>query len=224
MNFMHKIYNNLYWYRHYDENGKTYRTANPNGNRFYFDFAGLQVLYYDYENKPTKEKFLEKQKLFSTVKNFKAEEKIKQEKYIEKPADVAREIASFFDVEKYLLGGIDRSNNYINENFTYKLLDLANLSGARDAQLERKVYFNEKMIKLNDNDEKEKVKIENDIKKIDKKIEEIDNAIWDLSSETERFKIKFQQENTLNDVVQSISSWLKENQNMVKAIKKIDTE
>ncbi|AHA68098.1 Hypothetical protein Asd1617_05271 [Shigella dysenteriae 1617] len=104
------------------------------------------------------------------------------------------------------------------------MLDLANLSGARDAQLERKVYFNEKMIKLNDNDEKEKVKIENDIKKIDKKIEEIDNAIWDLSSETERFKIKFQQENTLNDVVQSISSWLKENQNMVKAIKKIDTE
>ncbi|EEC8218270.1 hypothetical protein PQ181_005118, partial [Escherichia coli] len=98
----------------------------------------------------------------------------------------------------------------------------ANLSGTRDAQLERKVYFNEKMLNLNDNDEK--VKIENDIKKIDKKIEEIDNAIRDLSSETERFKIKYQQENTLNDVVQNIRTWLKENQNMVKAIKKIDTE
>ncbi|EFD4514360.1 hypothetical protein CPO89_005206, partial [Escherichia coli] len=133
--------NNLYWYRHYDENGneKTYRTANPNGNRFYFDFAGLQVLYYDYENKnkPTKEKFLEKQNLFLTVKNFKAEEKINQEKYIEKPANVAHEIASFFDIEQYLLGGIDRNNNYINENFTYKFQDLANLSGTRDAQLER---------------------------------------------------------------------------------------
>ncbi|EOR3356620.1 type III effector protein, partial [Escherichia coli] len=226
VNFMHKIYNNLYWYRHYDENGneKTYRTANPNGNRFYFDFAGLQVLYYDYENKnkPTKEKFLEKQNLFLTVKNFKAEEKINQEKYIEKPANVAHEIASFFDIEQYLLGGIDRNNNYINENFTYKFQDLANLSGTRDAQLERKVYFNEKMLNLNDNDEK--VKIENDIKKIDKKIEEIDNAIRDLSSETERFKIKYQQENTLNDVVQNIRTWLKENQNMVKAIKKIDTE
>ncbi|EKW52763.1 hypothetical protein EC960932_5073 [Escherichia coli 96.0932] len=223
---MHKIYNNLYWYRHYDENGneKTYRTANPNGNRFYFDFAGLQVLYYDYENKnkPTKEKFLEKQNLFLTVKNFKAEEKINQEKYIEKPANVAHEIASFFDIEQYLLGGIDRNNNYINENFTYKFQDLANLSGTRDAQLERKVYFNEKMLNLNDNDEK--VKIENDIKKIDKKIEKIDNAIRDLSSETERFKIKYQQENTLNDVVQNIRTWLKENQNMVKAIKKIDTE
>ncbi|EHV33468.1 hypothetical protein ECDEC5C_4602 [Escherichia coli DEC5C] len=56
------------------------------------------------------------------------------------------------------------------------------------------------MLNLNDNDEK--VKIENDIKKIDKKIEEIDNAIRDLFSETERFKIKYQQENTLNDVVQ----------------------
>ncbi|EEX9896184.1 hypothetical protein DVK83_004825 [Escherichia coli] len=78
------------------------------------------------------------------------------------------------------------------------------------------------MLNLNDNDEK--VKIENDIKKIDKKIEEIDNAIRDLSSETERFKIKYQQENTLNDVVQNISTWLKENKNMVKAIKKIDTE
>ncbi|EEW4271821.1 type III effector protein, partial [Escherichia coli] len=146
------------------------------------------------------------------------------EKYIEKPANVAHEIASFFDIEQYLLEVIDRNNNYINENFTYKLQDLANLSGARDAQLERKVYFDIKMLNLNDNDEKEKVKIENDIKKIDKKIEEIDNAIWDLSSETERFKIKFQQENRLNDVILGISRWLKENQVMVETIKKIDTE
>ncbi|EGM7734839.1 hypothetical protein K2935_002434 [Escherichia albertii] len=225
---MHKIYNNLYWYRRYDENGneKTYRTANPNGNRFHFDFADLQFLFFDHEkkNNPKKENFVEMQKLFLTVKNFKAEEKINQEKYIEKPADVAHEIASFFDIEQYLLGGIDRNNNYINENFTYKLLDLTNLSGARNAQPERKIYFDEKMLKLNDNDEKEKVKIENDIKKIDKKIEEIDNAIRDLSSETERFKIKFQQENRLNDVILGISRWLKENQVMVEIIKKIDTE
>ncbi|EKQ5579524.1 STAT, all-alpha domain protein, partial [Escherichia coli] len=55
-------------------------------------------------------------------------------------------------------------------------------------------------------------------------IEEIDNKILDLSSETERFKINFQQENTLNDVVQGISRWLKENHLMVEAIKKTDTE
>ncbi|WP_137535622.1 type III effector protein [Escherichia coli] len=228
VNFMQKIYNNLDWYRRYDENGKikTYRSINPNGNRFYFDFNDLQFLYYDHEKKngPKLEDFVKMQNVFLTVKNFKAEEKINQEKYIEKPANVAHEIASFFDIEQYLLGGIDRNNNYINENFTYKLLDLANLSGARDAQLERKVYFDIKMLKLNDNDEKEKVKIGNDIKKIDKKIKEIDNAIWDLSSETERFKIKFQQENRLNDVILGISRWLKENQVMVETIKKIDTE
>lgn len=45
-----------------------------------------------------------------------------------------------------------------------------------------------------------------------------------FSSETERFKIKFQQENRLNDVILGISSWLKENQVMVETIKKIDTE
>lgn len=228
VNFMQKIYNNLDWYRHYDENGKikTYRSINPNGNRFHFDFNDLQFLYYDHEktNGPKVEDFVKMQNVFLTVKNFKAEEKINQEKYIEKPANVAHEIASFFDIEQYLLGVIDRNNNYINENFTYKLQDLANLSGARDAQLERKVYFDIKMLNLNDNDEKEKVKIENDIKKIDKKIEEIDNAIWDLSSETERFKIKFQQENRLNDVILGISRWLKENQVMVETIKKIDTE
>ncbi|MFQ3383072.1 type III effector protein [Escherichia coli] len=228
VNFMHNIYNNLDWYRRYDENGKikTYRSINPNGNRFYFDFNDLQFLYYDHEKKngPKVEDFVKMQNFFLTVKNFKAKEKINQEKYIEKPANVAHEIASFFDIEQYLLGVIDRNNNYINESFTYKLLDLANLSGARNAQLERKIYFDEKMLELNDNDEKGKVKIENDIKKIDKIIEEIDNKILDLSSETERFKINFQQENTLNDVVQGISRWLKENHLMVEAIKKTDTE
>ncbi|EJE3086858.1 type III effector protein, partial [Escherichia coli] len=98
------------------------------------------------------------------------------------------------------------------------------LTVERNAQLERKIYFDEKMLELNDNDEKGKVKIENDIEKIDKIIEEIDNKILDLSSETERFKINFQQKNILNDVVQGISRWLKENHLMVEAIKKTDTE
>lgn len=70
---------------------------------------------------------------------------------------------------------------------------LSKLTVERNAQLERKIYFDEKMLELNDNDEKGKVKIENDIEKIDKIIEEIDNKILDLSSETERFKINFQQ-------------------------------
>lgn len=228
VNFMHKIYNNLYWYRHYDENGneKTYRTANPNGNRFYFDFAGLQVLYYDYENenKPTKDRFLEKQNLFSTVKNFKAEEKINQEKYIEKPADVAREIASFFDIEKYVLGVIDDYYNYINEGFTYKMEDLANLSDARNAQVKRKVDLGELILNLNDNDKKGKDKIQNEIDEIDKKIKEINKTIRVLNNEIEGFKLNYEQGNRLNDVILGISHWLKENQNMVEAIKVIFPE
>lgn len=228
VNFMHKIYNNLYWYRHYDENGneKTYRTANPNGNRFYFDFAGLQVLYYDYENKnkPTKEKFLEKQNLFSTVKKFKAEEKIKQEKYIEKPADVAREIASFFDIEKYVLGVIDDYYNYINEGFTYKMEDLANLSDARNAQVKRKLDLGENILNLNDNDKKGKDKIQNEIDKIDKKIKKINKTIRVINNEIEGFKLNYEQGNRLNDVILGISRWLKENQNMVEAIKGIFPE
>ncbi|HBA8666558.1 TPA: type III effector protein [Escherichia coli] len=228
VNFMHNIYNNLDCYRRFDENGKikTYRSINPNGNRFYFDFNDLQFLYYDHEKKngPKVEDFVKMQNVFLTVKNFKAEEKINQEKYTEKPADVAREIASFFDIEQYLLGGIDRNGNYITENFTAKMKMLSKLTVERNAQLERKIYFDEKMLELNDNDEKGKVKIENDIEKIDKIIEEIDNKILDLSSETERFKINFQQKNILNDVVQGISRWLKENHLMVEAIKKTDTE
>ncbi|GCW50942.1 hypothetical protein HmCmsJML072_02269 [Escherichia coli] len=225
---MHNIYNNLDCYRRFDENGKikTYRSINPNGNRFYFDFNDLQFLYYDHEKKngPKVEDFVKMQNVFLTVKNFKAEEKINQEKYTEKPADVAREIASFFDIEQYLLGVIDRNGNYITENFTAKMKMLSKLTVERNAQLERKIYFDEKMLELNDNDEKGKVKIENDIEKIDKIIEEIDNKILDLSSETERFKINFQQKNILNDVVQGISRWLKENHLMVEAIKKTDTE
>ncbi|HCD2245332.1 TPA: hypothetical protein N6261_005400, partial [Escherichia coli] len=52
----------------------------------------------------------------------------------------------------------------------------------------------------------------------------IDKEIVKLKDETERLEKEYEQENTLNDVVQNIRSWLKENQNMVKAIKKIDTE
>ena len=59
---------------------------------------------------------------------------------------------------------------------------------------------------------------------IDGKIPNISKEILHLKDETERLVKEYQQENTLNDVVQNIRSWLKENQNMVKAIKKIDTE
>ncbi|MGR9775978.1 hypothetical protein ACUOF8_15925 [Escherichia coli] len=51
----------------------------------------------------------------------------------------------------------------------------------------------------------------------------IDKEIVKLKDETERLEKEYEQENTLNDVVQNISRWLKENQLMVEAIKKTDT-
>ncbi|HDV2374706.1 TPA: hypothetical protein RHY41_004830, partial [Escherichia coli] len=61
------------------------------------------------------------------------------------------------------------------------------------------------------------------INKIDEEIAIIDKEIVKLKDETERLEKEYEQENTLNDVVQNISRWLKENENMVKAIMKIDT-
>lgn len=228
VNFMQKIYNNLDWYRRFDENGKikTYRSINPNGNRFYFDFNDLQFLYYDHERKNGHkvEDFVKMQNVFLTVKNFKAEEKINQEQYTEKPADVAREIASFFDIEQYLLGVIDDYYNYINEVFTYKMKDLANLSDARNTQLKIKLDLDGKKINLNDNDIKGKGKIQNEIEEIDEEIKKIDEAIRGLNNEIESFKLNYEPGNILNDVIIGISRWLKENKNMVEAIKGIFPE
>ncbi|HAJ0691494.1 TPA: type III effector protein [Escherichia coli] len=228
VNFMQKIYNNLDWYRRFDENGKikTYRSINPNGNRFYFDFNDLQFLYYDHERKNGHkvEDFVKMQNVFLTVKNFKAEEKINQEQYTEKPADVAREIASFFDIEQYLLGFIDDYYNYINEVFTYKMKDLANLSDARNTQLKIKLDLDGKKINLNDNDIKGKGKIQNEIEEIDEEIKKIDEAIRVLNNEIESFKLNYEPGNILNDVITGISRWLKENKNMVEAIKGIFPE
>lgn len=80
---------------------------------------------------------------------------------------------------------------------------------------------------LNKEDKKDAAKIRKineTLNKIDDEIATIDKEIVKLKDETERLEKEYEQENTLNDVVQNIRGWLKENQNMVKAIKKIDTE
>ena len=83
---------------------------------------------------------------------------------------------------------------------------------------------------LNNKDNKDKKdvarinEIKEILKTIDGKLPNISDEILHLKDETERLEKEYQQENTLNDVVQNIRRWLKENQNMVKAIKKTDTE
>ncbi|EKM0499230.1 hypothetical protein PTT88_004957 [Escherichia coli] len=80
---------------------------------------------------------------------------------------------------------------------------------------------------LNKEDKKEAAIIHENkktINKIDEEIAIIDKEIVKLKDETERLEKEYEQENTLNDVVQNISRWLKENENMVEAIKRIDTQ
>lgn len=80
---------------------------------------------------------------------------------------------------------------------------------------------------LNKEDKKDAAKIRKineTLNKIYEEIATIDKEIVKLKDETERLEKQYQQENTLNDVVQNISRWLKENENIVEAIKRIDTQ
>ncbi|ETJ41447.1 hypothetical protein Q604_UNBC04628G0001, partial [human gut metagenome] len=87
---------------------------------------------------------------------------------------------------------IDDYYNYINEVFTYKMKDLANLSDARNTQLKIKLDLDGKKINLNDNDIKGKGKIQNEIEEIDEEIKKIDEAIRVLNNEIESFKLNYE--------------------------------
>lgn len=98
---------------------------------------------------------------------------------------------------------------------------------ARDNLVKTKVKLSEDSCMLNKEDKKDAAIIHENkktINKIDDEIATIDNELVKLMDETERLEKEYEQENTLNDVVQNISRWLKENQNMVEAIKRIDTQ
>ncbi|EKE4282653.1 type III effector protein, partial [Escherichia coli] len=97
----------------------------------------------------------------------------------------------------------------------------------RNNLLNTKVKLSEDSCMLNKEDKKEAAIIHENkktINKIDEEIAIIDKEIVKLKDETERLEKEYEQENTLNDVVQNISRWLKENENMVEAIKRIDTQ
>ncbi|MHC9324017.1 type III effector protein, partial [Escherichia coli] len=103
----------------------------------------------------------------------------------------------------------------------------ADLFMLRNNLVKTKAKLSEESCMLNKEDKKDAAKIRKineTLNKIDDEIAPLDKEIVKLKDETERLEKEYEQENTLNDVVQNIRSWLKENQNMVKAIKKIDTE
>ncbi|HBK1146736.1 TPA: type III effector protein, partial [Escherichia coli] len=103
------------------------------------------------------------------------------------------------------------------------IVERNDLVDTKDQLIKEDFYLNNKDNK--DKKDAERInEIKGIIKVIDGKIPNISKEILHLKDETERLVKEYQQENTLNDVVQNIRSWLKENENMVKAIKKTDTE
>ncbi|HBI7613620.1 TPA: type III effector protein, partial [Escherichia coli] len=144
----------------------------------------------------------------------------KVSKYVDDKVDL------FSGIERYLLGVIEKNNSYNKENYTAKKQKEADLFMLRNNLLNTKVKLSEDSCMLNKEDKKEAAIIHENkktINKIDEEIAIIDKEIVKLKDETERLEKEYEQENTLNDVVQNISRWLKENENMVKAIMKIDT-
>ncbi|EFD0993470.1 type III effector protein, partial [Escherichia coli] len=125
---------------------------------------------------------------------------------------------------------IEKNNDYNKENYGDIKDKYAKLMVERNDLVDTKDQLIKEVFYLNNKDNKDKKyadrinEIKGIIKTIDEKVPNISKEILHLKDETERLEKEYEQENTLNDVVQNIRSWLKENQNMVKAIKKIDTE
>ncbi|EIH1062833.1 type III effector protein, partial [Escherichia coli] len=124
----------------------------------------------------------------------------------------------------------EKNNDYNKENYGDIKDKYAKLMVERNDLVDTKDQLIKEVFYLNNKDNKDKKyadrinEIKGIIKTIDEKVPNISKEILHLKDETERLEKEYEQENTLNDVVQNIRSWLKENQNMVKAIKKIDTE
>ncbi|EKY9385644.1 type III effector protein [Escherichia coli] len=237
VNFMHKLYTGFFWHRPYDQ--RNYLKINPsdisNSERlhFHFDFNDLRNIYKEY-NKNQKDdsfdSFDKMQKIFLALNKFNGRAKKNYSDYSEVSKDVDDKVDLFSSIEQYLLGVIEKNNSYNNENYGDKkdkygklVVEMKYLVGAKDQLIKEDIYLNNK-----DNKDKKDVdrinEIKGIIKIIDGKIPNISEEILYLKNETERLEKEYEQENTLNDVVQNISRWLKENENMVKAIKRIDTQ
>lgn len=239
VNFMHNLYTGFFWQFHYNE--REYLKINRSGIsnsktfHFHFNFNDLRALYSSY-NKNHKndnlydfDSFDKMQKIFLALNVFKERTEInyrdhrKVSKYVDDKVDL------FSGIERYLLGVIEKNNSYNEENYGNKKDKYAKLIYERNYLVATKDQLINESFELNNKDNKDKKdvarinEIKEILKTIDGKLPNISDEILHLKDETERLEEEYQQENTLNDVVQNIRRWLKENENMVKAIKKIDT-
>ncbi|HHZ5433699.1 TPA: type III effector protein [Escherichia coli] len=234
VNFMHNLYTGFFWQRHYDELNylKINRSAISNSARFHFhfNFNDLRDIYKDYNNNHEDDNFDKMQKIFLALNEFKERTEINYRDYRKVSKYVDDKVDLFSSIEQYLRWVIEKNNDYNKENYGDIKGKYAKLIVERNDLVDTKDQLIKEGFYLNNKDNKDKKdaerinEIKGIIKVIDGKIPNISKEILHLKDETERLEKEYQQENTLNDVVQNIRSWLKENENMVKAIKKIDTE
>ncbi|MCF6500892.1 type III effector protein [Escherichia coli] len=234
VNFMHKLYTGFFWQRPYDQRNylKINRSAISNSKtfHFHFDFNDLRNIYKEYNKNHKDDSFDKMQKIFLALNEFKERTKINYRDYRKVSKYVDDKVDLFSGIEQYLRWVIEKNNDYNKENYgdikdkyAKLIVERNDLVDAKDQLIKEDFYLNNKDNK--DKKDAERInEIKGIIKVIDGKIPNISKEILHLKDETERLEKEYQQENTLNDVVQNIRSWLKENENMVKAIKKIDTE
>ena len=234
VNFMHNLYTGFFWQRPYDERNylKINRSAISNSARFHFhfNFNDLRDIYKDYNNNHEDDNFDKMQKIFLALNEFKERTEINYRDYMNVSKYVDDKVDLFSSIEQYLRWIIEKNNDYNKENYGDIKDKYAKLMVERNDLVDTKDQLIKEVFYLNNKDNKDKKyagrinEIKGIIKTIDEKVPNISKEILHLKDKTERLEKEYEQENTLNDVVQNIRSWLKENQNMVKAIKKIDTE
>ncbi|ELX1982869.1 type III effector protein [Escherichia coli] len=234
VNFMHNLYTGFFWQRPYDERNylKINRSAISNSKtfHFHFNFNDLRDIYKDYNNNHEDDNFDKMQKIFLALNEFKERTEINYRDYRNVSKYVDDKVDLFSSIEQYLRWIIEKNNDYNKENYGDIKDKYAKLMVERNDLVDTKDQLIKEVFYLNNKDNKDKKyadrinEIKGIIKTIDEKVPNISKEILHLKDETERLEKEYEQENTLNDVVQNIRSWLKENQNMVKAIKKIDTE
>lgn len=234
VNFMHNLYTGFFWQRPYDERNylKINRSAISNSARFHFhfNFNDLRDIYKDYNNNHEDDNFDKMQKIFLALNEFKERTEINYRDYRNVSKYVDDKVDLFSSIEQYLRWIIEKNNDYNKENYGDIKDKYAKLMVERNDLVDTKDQLIKEVFYLNNKGNKDKKyadrinEIKGIIKTIDEKVPNISKEILHLKDKTERLEKEYEQENTLNDVVQNIRSWLKENQNMVKAIKKIDTE
>lgn len=240
VNFMHNLYTGFFWQFHYNE--REYLKINRSGIsnsktfHFHFNFNDLRALYSSYDKNHKNDNFYdfdsfdEMQKIFLALNEFKERTVINYRDYREVSKYIIDKIDLFSSIEQYLQTVIEKNNSYNNENYGDKkgkyaklIVERSDLVNTKDQLIKEDFCLNNK--KNKDKKDADRInEIKGIIKIIDGETPNMSKEILHLKNETERLEKEYQQENTLNDVVQNIRRWLKENQNMVKAIKKTDTE